>query len=290
MRKVILSLLLATIIIPAFAQKVKTVEGEFVYYAPENVSPAEAKRYALQQAQLNAIADEFGTIIAQTNLTRIEGNNEQSSTRFNSFGSSDVKGEWIETIGEPEYTISYESNMLVVTCRVKGKAREIVSAQIDIKALVLRNGTDDKFEDDDFKSGNDLYLSFVSPVKGYLAVYLIDDDNKAFCLLPYRSQTEGIYPIEANRRYVFFDIKSASPEERGYVDEYVMTCERSSEHNLIYIVFSPNPFAKAADNSSSDLLPREISFDDFQKWLVKCRKHDKEMNLRRIPIEITKTK
>ena len=88
MRKVIISLLLATIIVPAFAQKVKTVEGEFVYYAPENVSPAEAKRYALQQAQLNAIANEFGTIIAQTNLTRIEGNNEQSSTRFNSFGSS----------------------------------------------------------------------------------------------------------------------------------------------------------------------------------------------------------
>lgn len=289
MRKAVILLLLA-LSLPLLAQKTKTVEGEYTYYAPENVTVEQARRTALDRAKIQAIADEFGTIVQQTNTTRIQNRDGESVSDFYSIGGSEVKGEWIETIGEPEYTISYESNMLVVTCRVKGKAREIVSAQIDIKALVLRNGTDDKFEDDDFKSGNDLYLSFVSPVKGYLAVYLIDDDNKAFCLLPYRSQTEGIYPIEANRRYVFFDIKSASPEERGYVDEYVMTCERSSEHNLIYIVFSPNPFAKAADNSSSDLLPRELSFDDFQKWLVKCRKHDKEMNLRRIPIEITKTK
>ena len=289
MRKAVILLLLA-LSLPLLAQKTKTMEGEYTYYAPENVTVEQARRTALDRAKIQAIADEFGTIVQQTNTTRIQNRDGESVSDFYSIGGSEVKGEWIETIGEPEYTISYESNMLVVTCRVKGKAREIVSAQIDIKALVLRNGTDDKFEDDDFKSGNDLYLSFVSPVKGYLAVYLIDDDNKAFCLLPYRSQTEGIYPIEANRRYVFFDIKSASPEERGYVDEYVMTCERSSEHNLIYIVFSPNPFAKAADNSSSDLLPREISFDDFQKWLVKCRKHDKEMNLRRIPIEITKTK
>ena len=285
MRKAVILLLLA-LSLPLLAQKTKTVEGEYTYYAPENVTVEQARRTALDRAKIQAIADEFGTIVQQTNTTRIQNRDGESVSDFYSIGGSEVKGEWIETIGEPEYTISYESNMLVVTCRVKGKAREIVSAQIDIKALVLRNGTDDKFEDDDFKSGNDLYLSFVSPVKGYL----IDADNKAFCLLPYRSQTEGIYPIEANRRYVFFDIKSASPEERGYVDEYVMTCERSSEHNLIYIVFSPNPFAKAADNSSSDLLPREISFDDFQKWLVKCRKHDKEMNLRRIPIEITKTK
>lgn len=289
MRKAVILLLLA-LSLPLLAQKTKTVEGEYTYYAPENVTVEQARRTALDRAKIQAIADEFGTIVQQTNTTRIQNRDGESVSDFYSIGGSEVKGEWIETIGEPEYTISYESNMLVVTCRVKGKAREIVSAQIDIKALVLRNGTDDKFEDDDFKSGNDLYLSFVSPVKGYLAVYLIDDDNKAFCLLPYRSQTEGIYPIEANRRYVFFDIKSAPAQERPYVDEYVMTCERSSEHNLIYIVFSPNPFAKAADNSSSDLLPREISFDDFQKWLVKCRKHDKEMNLRRIPIEITKTK
>lgn len=293
MRKVILSLLLATIIIPAFAQKVKTVEGEFVYYAPENVSPAEAKRYALQQAQLNAIADEFGTIIAQTNLTRIEGNNEQSSTRFNSFGSSDVKGEWIETIGKPEYNTEYENGLLIVKCKVKGKARELVSSQAEFQAKVLRNGTEDRFESEQFRSGDELYLSFKTPINGYLAVYLVDDDEVVQCLLPYSGQQNGIYQVEANKRYVLFCEKE-SPHDQ--VDEYVLTANHKVEHNQMYVVFSPNQFFKAVDASSQKEVeskdiagfPRELSFEDFHKWLAKCRRRDKEMSLKKIMITIKK--
>lgn len=293
MRKVILSLLLATIIIPAFAQKVKTVEGEFVYYAPENVSPAEAKRYALQQAQLNAIADEFGTIIAQTNLTRIEGNNEQSSTRFNSFGSSDVKGEWIETIGKPEYNTEYENGLLIVKCKVKGKARELVLSQAEFQAKVLRNGTEDRFESEQFRSGDELFLSFKTPINGYLAVYLVDDDEVVQCLLPYSGQQNGIYQVEANKRYVLFSEKE-SPHDQ--VDEYVLTANHKVEHNQMYVVFSPNQFFKAVDASSQKEVeskdiagfPRELSFEDFHKWLAKCRRRDKEMSLKKIMITIKK--
>lgn len=178
--------------------------------------------------------------------------------------------------------------MLVVTVRVKGKAREIVTAAIDFQVRILRNGTDDKFEDDDFRSGDDLYLSFQSPVSGYLAVYLVDADGQAFCLLPYRNQTDGIYQVNANQRYLFFNTREAPQTERPYVDEYVMTCSRSSEHNQIYVIFSPNQFVKAADNVSDDLLPRELLYNDFQRWLTKCRKRDKDMNLRMVPITIEK--
>ena len=34
-----------------------------------------------------------------------------------------------------------------------------------------------------------------------------------------------------DNRYLFFSIKEASQEERPFVDEYNMTCERSTEHN-----------------------------------------------------------
>lgn len=287
MRRAVI-LLLTLLTTSVFAQKVKTVEGEYTYHAPENVTIEQARRIALERAKIQALADEFGTIVQQQNITRVENSNGESTTDFFSVGGSEVKGEWIETIGKPEYDISYEQDMLIVTCRVKGKAREIVMSQIDFQARVLRNGTEDKFEDDDFKSGDDLFLSFTSPVNGYLAVYLIDSGERAFCLLPYRNQTDGIYPIEANRRYLFFSIKEASQQERPFVDEYNMTCERSSEHNVIYVVFSPNQFAKASDSSTSELLPRELSYDDFQKWLAKCRKHDHDMIPRRIPITIKK--
>lgn len=271
-----------------FAQKMKTVEGEYTYYAPENVTLEQAKMMALERAKIQALADAFGTIVSQYNATQVENRNGQSSIDFSSIGGSEVKGEWIETLDEPAYKITYEGDMLVVTVKVKGHAREIVSAAIDFHARILRNGIEDKFESDLFKSGDDLYLSFQSPVNGYLAVYLVDADNQAFCLLPYRNQTNGIYPVEANRRYLFFNEQEASPAERTCVDEYVMTCERSSEHNRIYIVFSPNQFTKATDGIADEGFPRQLSWEDFNKWLVKCRKFDKEMNVRIQSITIKK--
>ncbi len=272
--------------IPVFSQKMKTVEGEYTYHAPENVTLEEAKLTALDRAKIQALADEFGTIVSQTNSTHIQNGNGKSDIDFLSIGGSEVKGEWIETTGEPQYHISYDQGMLVVKVSVKGKAREIVSAQMEIKTKVLRNGTEDKFESDEFHDGDDLYLSFISPVSGYLAVYLVDAEQKAFCLLPYQSQEDGIYKIKSNKRYLFFNRKEAEKELTHLVDEYTMTCSKGTERNTIYIVFSPNAFAKACDNSVSESLPRELDYADFQRWIIKQRKHDQNMITRIFPITL----
>jgi len=41
-------------------------------------------------------------------------------------------------------------------------------------------------------------------VAGSLCVYLVDEDQNAFCLLPYANQQSGAQAIEANKDYVFF--------------------------------------------------------------------------------------
>ena len=281
-----LTILLSVFSLTVLAQKVKTVEGEYTYHAPENVTLEQARRTALERAQAQAVADEFGTLVSQSDFTRVENSDGASKVDFLSLGGVEAKGEWIETISEPEYNIRYEGNMLVITCKVRGKAREIVSAQIDFTAKVLRNGTEEKFESAEFRNGDDLYLLFQSPVKGYLAVYLVDADGQAFCLLPYRSQTEGVYPVKANQRYVFFNERLAPSSERPQVDEYVMTTDRSSESNQIYVIFSTNQFSKAVDGGVREGLPRELSQEDFHRWLAKCRKSDKDMNQRIVPIQI----
>ena len=283
-----LTILLSVFSLTVLAQKVKTVEGEYTYHAPENVTLEQARRTALERAQAQAVADEFGTLVSQSDFTRVENSDGASKVDFLSLGGVEAKGEWIETISEPEYNIRYEGNMLVITCKVRGKAREIVSAQIDFTAKVLRNGTEEKFESAEFRNGDDLYLLFQSPVKGYLAVYLVDADGQAFCLLPYRSQTEGVYPVKANQRYVFFNERLAPYSERRQVDEYVMTTDRSSESNQIYVIFSTNQFSKAVDGGVREGLPRELSQEDFHRWLAKCRKSDKDMNLRIFTITINK--
>lgn len=284
--RILLTILIALFSLSVLAQKTKTVEGEYTYHAPENVTLEDAMRTALERAKIQALADEFGTIVSQTELSRVENINGKSDVNFLSLGGTEVKGEWIETIGEPIYNRRFEGNMLVISCSVKGKAREIVSAQIDFTVKVLRNGTEERYESEQFRNGDELYLLFQSPQKGYLAVYLVDAEQQAFCLLPYRNQTEGIYPIEANYRYIFFHEKSAPQKERYLVDEYVMTTERSSEHNQIYVIFSPNQFVKAVDGNADEGLPRQLSSDDFHKWLAKCRKQDKDMNLKMMPITI----
>ena len=210
-----------------FAQKTEKVRAEYTYIAPENISLEEAKRIALERAKIQAIADEFGTIVSQSNTTLVSNRNGESSADFFSLGGSEVKGEWIETIGEPSFNISYEQNMLVVKVIVSGRIREIVSSQVDIKAEVLCNGTDLKFARTDFKNGDDLYIYFQSPVDGYLAVYLLDEASKmVYCLLPYKNSPEAVTSIEHDKPYIFFSAKYAG-DMAHLVDEYLSILHRA---------------------------------------------------------------
>ena len=261
------------------AQQTMKVRGEYTYHAPENVTLEEAKRTALERAKIQLIAEEFGTVVTQTNTTFVENTDEESSVEFRSLAASDVKGEWIETIGTPEYSISYEQNMLVVKVHVEGRIREIKSAKVDFTAKILCNGTEDRFESSDFKDGDNLYLSFSTPTDGYLAIYLLDTNRDAFCLLPYPGDTDGKVFVKHGNRYVFFSIdkKLQSKKENTPVHEYKMTCEKGMESNFIYIIFSPNAFTKASDTMTDDSLPRMLPYANFQDWLSRCRRKDKEM-------------
>lgn len=266
----------------------KKAEGEYTYIVPENVDLEKAKHIALERLKTQLIADEFGTVVSQNNATTVKNSNGKSDIDFVSVGGSEVRGEWIETIGEPDFKPSFDNGQMIIKVHIKGKIREIVSADINFKALVLRNGTEDKYEDDTFKSGDDLFLSFTSPVSGYIVIYLVDNDGTAFCLLPYQNQEQGNVKINANERYVFFSEKLSPQNLKAYVDEYTMTCSHSQELNQIYVVFSPNTFVKAIDGKREDTLPRELSNEDFQKWLAKNRSKDKDMTYKKVSITIKK--
>lgn len=280
--------LLVTLLASAsiYAQKMVKVDAEYTYVAPENVSLEQAKQTALDRAKIQAIADEFGTIVSQQNSTIVKNQNGESSVDMLSLGGSEIKGEWIETLSDPLYTIDYTPAGLAITVKVKGRIREIKTAKVDFSAKILCNGTEERFERTDFRSGDDLFLSFRSPVNGFLAVYLVDNNSDAFCLLPYQGQTNGIYPVEANRQYVLFSEEHASKDEKSIVDEYTMTASESMERNQIYVIFSPNPFTKATDLMLSDGLPRQLNWEDFQRWLSKCRRQDKEMRVEKTIITI----
>ena len=288
MKRLLLSIL---IILLSFcsvsAQKILTVDAEYTYRAPEDVSLSKAKLTTLERAKIQAIADAFGTIVSETNTMRMSNKNGRSDVDFMSISGSDVKGEWIETIGTPQYQVNYDGETLVVTVKCKGKIREIVGNEVDFQVKVLRNGTDDRSEAETFFSGDNFYISFTSPVAGYVAIYLVDVGNMACCLLPYQAQQDGIYSVKANQRYVFFNVDEAQPVEKPIVDLYRMTTLFPVEQNQVYVIFSPQPFVKAADAVGKGQL-RELKGEEFQKWLAKCRKRDASMSVKMIPIAIKK--
>lgn len=271
-----------------FAQKIKTVDGEYTYVVPENINLDKAKHIALERLKIQLIEEEFGATVSQSNSTLVKNSNGESDVDFVSIGGSEVKGEWIETIGTPRYDIYYEKDMLVVSVKAKGRIREIISTAVDVKSLVLRNGIEDRFESDTFKSGDDLYISFQSPTNGYLVIYLVDTEQRAFCLLPYQNMKEGSFNVEANKRYVLFSAQNASSELKPYVDEYTMTCTHDQEINQLYVVFSTSPFVKAIDDKLEKEFPRELSNEEFQKWLAKYRTRDTNMVVKKTTITIRK--
>jgi len=271
------------------AQKTVKVCGEYTCRAPENVSLEQAKKMVLEQAKLAALAEEFGSTVSQWNSSIIKNENGKSDISFLSLGGSEVNGEWIEDLNIKYGDPYYDKEMLVLSVSVCGKAREITRANIDFSAKVLSDA-EKKYETDNFRDGQDIYLSFRSPVNGYLAVYLVDEDETAFCLLPYPDDPTGKVPVKAGKEYIFFSPKHADPaEKQSVIKEYELRCgSKSIETNFLYIIFSPNEFIKANDVQKDRLLPGELSFADFQKWLAKNRQRDKDMQVETKSLTIRK--
>lgn len=281
--KKILTLIIFLVPLMSSAQKMLTVSGEYTYYAPLNITIEQAKTTAIERAKVTIIADHFGTIVGVNNSTTVSNKDGDSSVAFLSIGESEVKGEWIETIGEPSINISYDDNLLIVYVNIKGTIREIKSARIPFETALLRNGTEDKYESDLFRNGDYMYMSFASPVDGYVAAYLYDYSG-VFRLLPLKNRTEGSQYVEGGQRYVFFSNKrsqySAQLDRQVETEysEYTIYCDEDNEINRIYVIFSPNKFSRPFDNMATDNdMPATLSFENFQSWLVKCRKQDVDM-------------
>lgn len=283
------------------AQRIVPVSGEDTYYAPSNMTLEQAKFEALVQARKKVLEARFGTNINSTTSLLIDNRDStqsKSRTEVQTISVHEVKGEWIEDTREPEQEVLYDNSMpntTIIRTRVSGRAREITAPKADIEVHILKDtiaGTDA----DAFKDGQSFYLSFQTPVPGYVAVYLLDfDEESAYCLLPAPSDYRGIVPVESNRRYVFFSDRYAasnySKTDQSLGTEYFFTTSRSVSSNLIYVIFSPSEFFKANDRqerNKSYVLPRETTIPLFNKWLVNCKVHDTQMVEKIISVRILK--
>jgi hypothetical protein len=271
-------------------QKQVKVRGEYVYRVPANVSREAAVKTAVEQARLQALGKEFGWNVSERSILETKEEGGKVNDRFVSHTTNEVKGEWLEDISKPDVKFDLDRNdgTLIVTAAVHGRARELTGAGIDFSAKILKNGFDARFESNDFRSGDEMYLLFSSPVDGYLTVYLGVND-RVYCLLPYRNSSEANVEIKHGQSYVFFSAKHADTDKVAITDNYALYTDKPSEDDMIYIIFSPNQFVKANDAQSGDSgMPRELSADEFQRWLTLNQNRDKDLKIDRKLILIKK--
>lgn len=274
------SILFSVLCTTVFAQKTVTVSGEYVYHAPENVSLEQAKRTAVERARLEAIAAEFGTDVSQTNTVAVSVADEKSSTIFNSSGSTEVRGEWVADTKEPEFTIGCDGGMLVVAAKVWGKIRRRNEAAVELDVAVLCNG----IESEKFRNGNRLSVRFKSPVKGWLSIYLVDDNvRRAYCLLPYENEDGMAREVRNNTEYTL--LSTADPLY-PYREATILTTDRSVEFDKLVFVFSTDRFSMPLTDSG-EYLP-ELAAEDFERWLRRNRIKDENMCVKEKIVEIKK--
>lgn len=256
-----------------------------------NETPEQAERTAIQKAREKALEEKFGLDVSSVSSTyvrsKVEGDDASSVTDVFALGGTSVRGEWIETIEEKIIEKSYIKGFWVVKVYVAGKARNNSKEKVDIE-YALVNNAHDKYNRDQYNDGDDIYMRFSSPVNGGLCVYLIDEEQNAYCLLPYQTTTTGCYEIQANKEYLLF-----SGSEDGNADEYTVNCQRNAEQNAIYIIFTPNKLTKANDSKSGnnwrdEPMPRQLSYEAFLSWLSKNQRKDEDLVVKKELITIRK--
>ncbi|RLD50825.1 MAG: hypothetical protein DRJ05_19130 [Bacteroidetes bacterium] len=263
----------------AYNQKIVKVSGSAEVRIEMNMTEEQTREKALKQAMINAIENEFGTYVEQSSDLVIQ----DGSHTFTIIGTTKVKGDWIETIGEPEFRESTKQvqgkhgNEIVnwIKCTVKGKARKAIPRTM-LETFALKCP---KIEcrSEDFRSGNALYLYFKSPVNGYVSVFL-DDGNTVVRLLPYNNMNGNdlnAVAVEADKAYFFFD-KDIQYFGNETVDELELHTKKHKELNTLHIIFATEKFVKPILDPSHEnsnykegyTTPKTLGISGFNKWMA----------------------
>jgi hypothetical protein len=294
---------------PLSSQELVKSEGTAQVEVLSNMSLMQAKDIAKELAIINALERAFGQVVVQGNSTYITNLNtgEQVETKsvFNMIANTIVKGEVQEILKEDYKVISIDDKPDIVECSVKIKALEITTPKAEFQSATLVC-PDKNCKTTSFKSDDDFYIYFTSPVSGYLSIFL-DDGKFSSCLLPFSNMSkyfEGGFPIEANKEYILFSSKPEhyyNQDEDYHTENYALFAESAQDLNRVFILFTKSSLIKPIlqkdqyrDKLSKEEIeqgyeiPRSTTSESFQKWLNYTRSLLKEnMQVDIIDISIT---
>ena len=272
MKKIIFIIIFGLFLCTSLLAKVKKERcgGTYSYSYSTAISYDVAKAKAIEYAVVNALSDKFGTIVNSQSMLEMTNRGE----RLDQMSRMLVKGKFLNHIKEPEVsTPMFADNMFTVQVTVDFYAQPIDYAPTEFTAKLLKNGTDDRNESNEYVAGDYFYLSFRSPKAGYVAVFF-EDATTVSCMLPYYEDDDSPFLVEKNKRYVFFNKAN---------DEYYFSCGEEPEINYVHVIFSPKPFI------NGDIV-REMTSGKFREWLMKRQSYDEEMQVVSMMVKVSPKK
>ena len=262
------------------AQRVATVCGEYRYTVPGEIPLNRAKQIAIDKARNEAIANEFGQVVSQSTNTTIHSSGTQSSVQSDSYASTESKAIWVSDNKEPEVSIAYENDVMVITASVCGKARELKTAEVELRMQVVSNG----IETERFKNNEKVAIHFKSPVNGYVSIFFRDDNaGMIYCMMPYENEDGTAREVKSNKEYIYL---STEDPIYPYQEETILVTDKTVEFDTFILVFSKKDFSMPS-SEAGEFVP-ELSVEDFQKWLRKNRINDETMQTIEKSIQINK--
>lgn len=267
-------------------QEIRVASGTYEFFPPEYMSREQARKSAVENAKLRLLADEFGTLVGSVTSTSVSSRDGKSTSNTFEVGESEVQGEWIETIGEPEIKWDIRNGTeLVVIVTIKGRVRELENNLVEFEAKALRNGADENYESETFFNNDNLSILFRSPMSGYLSMFLIENEDDVYRILPYSRYSAETVPVNGNRKYVFFSTDDNSQHNLRLFTDDDIAFER------LFVIFSSEPYVLPIDEAGNNMIADSdsqpgLSYKDFQSWLVKNRKRDRRMSVKVIDFSL----
>ena len=262
------------------AQRIATVCGEYRYTVPGEIPLNRAKQIAIDKARNEAIANEFWQVVSQSTNTTIHSSGTQSSVQSDSYASTESKAIWLSDTKEPEVSIAYENDVMVITASVCGKARELKTAEVELRMQVVSNS----IETERFKNNEKVAIHFKSPVNGYVSIFFRDDNaGMIYCMMPYENEDGTAREVKSNKEYIYL---STEDPIYPYQEETILVTDKTVEFDTFILVFSKKDFSMPS-SEAGEFVP-ELPVEDFQKWLRKNRINDETMQTIEKSIQIHK--
>lgn len=301
-RYIIISLILTGFLSPALAQDPIRAEGFARILVEDHMSKEEAREKAREQAIINAIESAFGAYVEKDADIDIE----DGQARFRIIGHTLVRGDWLKTISE-----KYEEEKrkirgradrgeeLWISCRIAGKIRQIDRPETALEFTPL-NCPDPVCRTYDFIDGEPFFLSFRTPVDGYLSIFMTDESRQVYRLLPYQKMPEkylNAVPVTADDSYLFFLNKEGYDYFPGFsymmTDEIVMSTREKEESLDLFVIFSTSDFKKPLLNAEEEVernfvVPKSLGLDKFEEWIADNRINDPAFLYKRVTLTIKK--